>query len=65
MPRHAVIRCTWDPDAAVWYVSESDVPGVVTEAETLDALRHKLPGMIQDLLEDFLSGDIEVDLIPR
>jgi hypothetical protein len=63
MTRHAVVRCAWDPDAAVWYVSESDVPGLATEAASLDALRLKLPGMIQDLLEDVQDGDLEVDLI--
>ncbi|MCJ2095026.1 DUF1902 domain-containing protein [Methylobacterium sp. J-072] len=63
MTHHAVVRCAWDEEAAVWYVSESDVPGLATEAESLDALRRKLPGMIQDLLEDGQGGDVEVDLI--
>ncbi|WP_342152535.1 DUF1902 domain-containing protein [Methylorubrum sp. SB2] len=51
MNRPMVIRCAWDDEADVWFVRESNVPGLVTEAETLDALRRKLPGMIQDLLE--------------
>lgn len=63
MSRHAVVRCKWDSEASVWYVSDSDVPGLATEAPSLEALRQKLPGMIQDLLEDDQSGDIEVDLI--
>jgi predicted RNase H-like HicB family nuclease len=63
MRRHAVVRCAWDADAAVWYISDSDVPGLATEATSLEALRQKLPGMIQDLLEDDRSEDIEVDLI--
>ncbi|GAB6842502.1 putative RNase H-like HicB family nuclease [Methylorubrum rhodinum] len=63
MNRHVVIRCAWDDEAGVWFVRESDVPGLVTEAETLDALRRKLPGMIQDLLEVETTADIEVDLI--
>lgn len=63
MLRHAVIRCAWDDEANVWFVSESDVPGLVTEASTLDALRKKLPGLIQDLLDVDATTDIEVDLI--
>ena len=63
MSRHAVVHCAWDSDAAVWYVSDSDVPGLATEAASLEALRQKLPGMIQDLLEDDQSDHIEVDLI--
>lgn len=63
MSRHVVVRCAWDDEADVWFVQESDVPGLVTEADTLEALRRKLPGMIQDLLEVETAMDIEVDLI--
>ncbi|HEV2541896.1 MAG TPA: DUF1902 domain-containing protein [Methylobacterium sp.] len=63
MNRHVVVRCAWDDEADVWFVQDSDVPGLVTEATTLDALRCKLPGMIQDLLEVETAMDIEVDLI--
>ena len=63
MSRHVVVRCAWDGEADVWFVQESDVPGLVTEADTLEALRRKLPEMIQDLLEVETAMDIEVDLI--
>ncbi|MBK3401644.1 DUF1902 domain-containing protein [Methylorubrum populi] len=63
MSRHVVVRCAWDDEADVWFVQESDVPGLVTEADTLEALRRKLPEMIQDLLEVETAMDIEVDLI--
>ena len=63
MSRHAVARCAWASDAAVWYVSDSDVAGLATEAASLEALRQKLPGMIQDLGEEDQSGDIDVDLM--
>ena len=63
MNRHVAVRCAWDDEAAVWYVQETDVPGLATEADTLEALRRKLPGMIQDLLEVETAMDIEVDLI--
>lgn len=65
MRRHAVIRCAWDDEARVWFVEASDVPGLVTEAATLDALRDKVPAMIRDLLADEIDrpDEIEVDLI--
>ncbi|KQT78333.1 DUF1902 domain-containing protein [Methylobacterium sp. Leaf466] len=63
MIRHAVIRCAWDSDAGVWFVQETDIPGLMTEAPTLDALRRKLPIMIRDL-DAFASGtEVELDLI--
>ena len=63
MNRHVVVRCTWDDEGVVWFVQESDVPGLVPEADTLGALRRKLPGMIQDLLEVETAMNIEGDLI--
>jgi hypothetical protein len=53
------IRATWDPEARVW-VAESDDIALVTEAPTSDALIAKLPGLIQDLLEDETDGKDEV-----
>ena len=44
------VTCQWDPEASVWYVSESDVPGLVTEADTLDEMERKLLVMIPELL---------------
>jgi predicted RNase H-like HicB family nuclease len=51
-----VIEATWDAEAGVW-VAVSEAIGLVTEAETIEALRAKLPGMIQDLLEDEDDGE--------
>ncbi|MEL6062613.1 MULTISPECIES: DUF1902 domain-containing protein [unclassified Methylobacterium] len=62
MSRHAVVRCAWDSEAAVWYVSDSDVPGLATEAASLEALRQKLPGMIEDLLAVVPRVDLCLDL---
>jgi predicted RNase H-like HicB family nuclease len=52
VPRTIVVRATWDNEANVWVAESLNLPGLVTEAETLDALDAKLPGLIQDLLED-------------
>jgi predicted RNase H-like HicB family nuclease len=60
--RLIVVRAVWDPEAGVWVAESEDVPGLVTEAETIEALEVKLPGLIQDLLgEDEGEGyDIEI-----
>ncbi len=44
------VTAAFDSEANVWYVSDSNVPGLVTEASTLEALRQKVFGMIPDLL---------------
>jgi hypothetical protein len=43
------IRAEYDPEAAVWVAESDDIP-FITEAETIKALRAKLPGMISDLI---------------
>jgi hypothetical protein len=54
-----VIRAHWDDEAEVWYVAETDVPGLATEAPTLDDLMRKLRTMVPELLE--LNGVIDTD----
>lgn len=58
------VAAEWDEDAKVWYVSDSDVPGLATEADTVDALIEKLRAMIPEMLE--LNGAVasEHDSIP-
>jgi predicted RNase H-like HicB family nuclease len=65
MRRYAVVRLAWDEEAKVWYIEESDIPGLVTEADTLEELRKKVPIIIQDLLEDESDrpDEIEIDFI--
>ena len=67
MGRTIVVRATWDPEANVWVAESTDLP-LVTEAPSIDALWAKLPGIIQDLLEDEDDGqemDIPVEVIAR
>jgi predicted RNase H-like HicB family nuclease len=45
------IQADWDPEAAVWVATSEDVPGLATEAESLEALTAKLRVMIPELLE--------------
>jgi len=49
--RECIVRAEWDPDASVWVVVESDVPGLCTEASTQEELVAKLRVMIPELLE--------------
>ena len=45
------IRAEWDDDAKVWYVAESDLPGLAAEGETLEELREKLGILIPELAQ--------------
>ena len=45
------VKALFDPEARVWYVADTDVPGLATEAETPDQLLAKLDTMIPELLE--------------
>jgi hypothetical protein len=67
MGRPIVIHADWDPDAAVWVATTNDLKGLVTEAETMEALRSKLPGMILDLLEEYGVSDLpaSIEIVAR
>jgi len=45
------VHADWDPDAEVWVATSSDVPGLATEAPTVEALAEKLRTLIPELLE--------------
>lgn len=45
------VKAEWDAEAAVWVAESDDVPGLVTEAETVEVLTEKLRGLIPELLE--------------
>jgi hypothetical protein len=51
MPHLYHVEAKWDPEAKVW-ISESDVPGLVIEAETLaefeDLVQHLVPEVLAD-----------------
>lgn len=54
-----LIHATWDDEAKVWVVTSEDVPGLATEAESLDVLIPKLKIMIPELLDanGYADGD--------
>ncbi|MEZ4528792.1 MAG: DUF1902 domain-containing protein [Desulfobacterales bacterium] len=45
------ITAIWDSEAGVWVATSSDVPGLVTEADTSEQLIEKLKVLIPELLE--------------
>ncbi|HTG31603.1 MAG TPA: DUF1902 domain-containing protein [Thermoanaerobaculia bacterium] len=45
------VHADWDPEAGVWVATSDDVPGLATEAPTVEALAEKLRIMIPELLE--------------
>ena len=67
MARPIVIHAGWDADARVWVATTSDLRGLVTEADTIEALRAKLPGMIHDLLEEYGISDLpaSIEIVAR
>ena len=45
------IRAQWDSEAGVWVAESEDVPGLVAEADSPNALVQKLRTLIPELLE--------------
>lgn len=45
------VNAEWDAEAKVWVATSDDVPGLVTEAGTVEALAEKLSVIIPELLE--------------
>jgi len=50
-PKSYHVQADWDPEAGVWVATSEDVPGLATEAATLEALTEKLRAMVPELLE--------------
>lgn len=45
-----VIKLSWDPDACVWIAESDDVPGLVMESGSFDALIERLRFAVPELL---------------
>lgn len=55
------VSAEYDPEASVWVAESSDIP-LITEADSVEALRQKLPGMVFDLM-DAPETDVQIDLV--
>ena len=45
------IKLEWDPEANVWIATSDDVPGLVLESGSLDALIERVKYAVPELLE--------------
>ena len=57
------VRAEWDQEAGVWVAESTNLPGLVTEAETAELLLEKLRLMVPELLS--YSPDLTVALLPE
>jgi predicted RNase H-like HicB family nuclease len=53
------VKVEWDDEAGMWVATSEDVPGLVTEAPTFEALLDKLRVMVPEMLE--LNGVLSAD----
>jgi predicted RNase H-like HicB family nuclease len=66
--REYEVRAFWDPEASVWVAESEDVPGLVTEAETVEQLIAKLQVMVPELLdanEVAKDKDVSIKLVAQ
>lgn len=45
------MQAEWDPEAEMWVATSDDVPGLATEADTIERLTEKLRTLIPELLD--------------
>ena len=59
--REFKVTAYWDAEASVWVAESADVPGLVTEAHTVEQLVAKLRVMVPELLEanGVIGADVE------
>ena len=50
MDKPLYVHADWDAEVGVWVATSTDVPGLATEADTVEALIAKLESMIPELL---------------
>jgi predicted RNase H-like HicB family nuclease len=68
MDNPLLVHAKWDHEACVWVATSDDVPGLATEAETLEELTAKLERMVPELLEANnvpINGEVSFELLAR
>ena len=70
MTKIIVVKAALDPEAGVWFVESSDMPGLSLEAESIESLLEKLPAAVSDLMHgdegavgDDNGHDVPIELI--
>jgi hypothetical protein len=46
------VEAEWDDEASVWVATSDDIPGLVTEADTIEILRAKLVDLVPELMAE-------------
>ncbi|WP_242187677.1 DUF1902 domain-containing protein [Sphingomonas sp. CARO-RG-8B-R24-01] len=46
------LHAAYDPEAHIWYALDCDVPGLVTEGETIERLRDRAAAVMPELICD-------------
>jgi len=62
------IRAEWDEEAMIWVATSDDVPGLATEAVTMEDLIKKLKVMIPELLmanNTVVEDEVPFEIITR
>ena len=65
MKRVFFVHAKWDDEAKVWFVEQSDIPGLVTEAPTAELLIQHVCELAPDLIElnSTDGNDVPVELL--
>lgn len=54
------LHAGYDPEAKIWYTLDCDVPGLMTEGDTLERLRDRAAAVMPELIADnasFISAE--------
>ncbi|HTQ77031.1 MAG TPA: DUF1902 domain-containing protein [Burkholderiales bacterium] len=62
MTQEVIIYANWDDEAKVWVATSEDVPGLITEAASLNELVPKLKVMIPEMLDANGYGETDDDI---
>lgn len=57
MSRTYKVEARWDSEAGVWVAESDNIPGLVAEAESMNALVEKVRALVPELFE--LNGGLE------
>jgi hypothetical protein len=57
------VRAEWDEEAQMWVAESANLPGLVTESETVERLLEKLRVMVPELLS--YSPELAPGFLPK
>jgi hypothetical protein len=57
------VRAEWDDEAKVWVAEGANLPGLVTEADTVELLLDKLHTMVPELLS--YDRELAAEFLPE